>query len=211
MPIRPRCLITAFVNSNCIAFVASFQRTSTSSFTEPSSHLSPSRSVDLCSIYVHYCKSSIASCALVKTLFHWLSIIVQQSKSLLIGCCDSVHWSWTTPSEWHVICMVSLLSREPVYQKGDCSLIDIGTVYRVIASFPTQKSFGLLKASGSQINCSSSPRRKKPALESSENFDEISRKLKKPECFLLWLTRQRTFPTKKTFSVLRHVDSSKKH
>ena len=117
MPIRPRCLITAFVNSNCIAFVASFQRTSTSSFTEPSSHLSPSRSVDLCSIYVHYCKSSIASCALVKTLFHWLSIIVHQSKSLLIGCCDSVHWSWTTPSEWHVICMVSLLSREPVYQR----------------------------------------------------------------------------------------------
>ncbi|CAH3191411.1 unnamed protein product, partial [Porites evermanni] len=25
-----------------------------------------------------------------------------------------------------------------------------------------------------------------------------SRKLNKPECFLLWLTRQRTFPTKKT-------------
>ena len=32
MPIRPRCLITAFVNSNCTAFVASFQRTSTSKF-----------------------------------------------------------------------------------------------------------------------------------------------------------------------------------
>ena len=31
--------------------------------------------------------------------------------------------------------MASLLSRESVCRKDDCSLIDIGTVYRVIASF----------------------------------------------------------------------------
>ena len=91
MPIRPRCLIAAFVNSNCTAFVSSFQRTSASSFTEPSSHPPPSPSVDLCSIYVHWCKFSIVSFELVKTLFHWLSIIVYQSWSLLIDCCDSLH------------------------------------------------------------------------------------------------------------------------
>ena len=47
MPIRRRCLITEFINSNCTAFVASFQRTSALSFTEPSPHPSPSSSVDL--------------------------------------------------------------------------------------------------------------------------------------------------------------------
>ena len=67
--------------------------------------------------------------------------------------------------------MASLLSREPVCQKEDhCSPFDIGNVYRVIASLPTLKTFGLLKTSGSQIYCSSSPHRKK-ALESSEIFD----------------------------------------
>ena len=46
-------------------------------------------------------------------------------------------------------------------------------------------------------------------MESSERFERTSRKLNKPECFLLWLTRQRTFPTKKPFSVFRYVGSSK--
>ena len=61
--------------------------------------------------------------------------------------------------------MASLLSteRQPVCRKEDFSPFDIGTVYRV--------SFGLLKASGSQIYCSSFPRRKKP-LESSESLDK---------------------------------------
>ena len=61
MPIRRRCLITEFFNSNCTAFVASFQRTSALSFTEPSPHPSPSRSVDLCSI-----------CALVQIFYCFL-------------------------------------------------------------------------------------------------------------------------------------------
>ena len=114
-------------------------------------------------------RSLLQKCALVKTLFHWLSIILQQSKSLLIGSCNLVHWSWTTRSEWRF--MASLLSREPVCWKEDCSPFDIGTVYRVIASFTNaEKSFGLLKESGSQIYWSSSPRRKKP-VESSASFD----------------------------------------
>ena len=41
MPIPPRCSITEFVNSNCTAFVASFQRTSALSFTDPSPHPFP--------------------------------------------------------------------------------------------------------------------------------------------------------------------------
>ena len=84
MPIPPRCSITEFVNSNCTAFVASFQRTSALSFTEPSSHPSPSPSADLCSIcalvqifYCFLCTSqnslSLAehNCAQVKVSFHW--------------------------------------------------------------------------------------------------------------------------------------------
>jgi len=41
---------TEFVNSNCIAFFTSLQRTSALSFTEPSPHPSPSPYVDLCTI-----------------------------------------------------------------------------------------------------------------------------------------------------------------
>ena len=86
-------------------------------------------------------RSLCSICALVQifycflctsqTLFHWLSIIMLQSKSLFIGCCDSVHRSWTTRSEWRV--MASL--KEPVCRKEDYLLIDIGTLYRVISSF----------------------------------------------------------------------------
>ena len=85
MPIRRRCLITEFFNSNCTVFVASFQRTSALSFSEPSPHPSPSYSVDLCSIcalvqifYSFLCTSrnslSLAehNCAPVKVSFHWL-------------------------------------------------------------------------------------------------------------------------------------------
>lgn len=85
MPIRRRCLITEFFNSNCTAFFASFQRTSALSFTEPSPHPSPSRSVDLCSIcalvQIFYCflctsRNSLSlaehNCAPVKVSFHWL-------------------------------------------------------------------------------------------------------------------------------------------
>ena len=93
---------------------------------------------------MHWCKWSIVSCALVNTLFHWLSIIVHQSKSPLIGCCDSVHWSWTTRSEWRV--MASLLSKEPVCRKEDCLLIDIGTVYRVIPSFTDAEKFWFIES-----------------------------------------------------------------
>ena len=53
----------------------------------------PPPPLQICAQYVHQCKVSIVSCALVKTLFHLLSIIVHQSKSLFIGCCDSVHQS----------------------------------------------------------------------------------------------------------------------
>ena len=68
--------------------------------------------------------------------------------------------------------MASLLSsREPVCGKEDCSPFDIGTVCtESLPRLPTLKSLGLLKAFGSQIYCSSSRRRKKPA-ESSESFD----------------------------------------
>ena len=47
---------------------------------------------------------------------------------------------------------------------------------------PTQNNFGLLKASGSQIYCSSSPRRKKP-LESSESFDRTIAEVKQTRMF----------------------------
>ena len=104
--------------------------------------------------------------------------------------------------------MASLLSREPVFERKIVHWLILVPCIESLPRLPSQKSFGLLKASGSQIYCSSSPRGKKP-LESSESFDRASQKLNKPECFLLWLTKQRTFPTKKTFSVLGFVDSSK--
>ena len=67
--------------------------------------------------------------------------------------------------------MASLLSREPVCRKEDCSPFDISTMYRlrVIALFTDTGKFRFIESSGSQIYCSSSPRQKKP-LESSECF-----------------------------------------
>ena len=96
MPIRRRCLITEFFYSNCTAFVASFQRTSALSFTGPSPHPSPSRSVDLCSIcalvQISYCflctsRNSLSlaehNCAPVKVSFHWLLAIQCTSRELV--------------------------------------------------------------------------------------------------------------------------------
>ena len=156
MPIRSRCLITQFVNSNCTAFVFSFQRTSALSFTEPSPQTPPPLpSVDLCSIcalvqifYCFLCTSqnslSLAehNCALVKVSSHWLL----RFSALVVN-----YSIWVT---CHGV----------VTFKGTC----LSIVHRLISfpRLPTQKSFGLLKVSGSQIYCSSSPCRKKP-LESS--------------------------------------------
>ena len=42
--------------------------------------------------------------------------------------------------------MASLLSREPVNRKEDCSLTNIGTVYRVIASFTDAKKFWFIES-----------------------------------------------------------------
>ena len=42
--------------------------------------------------------------------------------------------------------MASLLSKEPVCRKEDCSLIDIGTVYRVISSFTDTEKFWFIES-----------------------------------------------------------------
>ena len=42
--------------------------------------------------------------------------------------------------------MVSLVSKEPVCRKEDCLLIDIGTVYRVICSFPDAEKFWFIES-----------------------------------------------------------------
>ena len=199
MPIRRRCLITEFFNSNCTAFFASFQRTSALSFTEPSPHPSPSHSVDLCSIcalvrifYCFLCTSrnslSLAehNCAPVKVSLHWLLRF-----SALV-----VNWSiWVTchgVATFKGIC---------ICRNEDCSLIDIGTVFRVISSFTDAEKFWFIESVW-KPDLLFEFRRKKH-LESSESFDRTIaelRKLNKPECFQLRLTRQRTFLTKKTFS-----------
>ena len=148
MPIPPRCSITEFVNSNCTAFVASLQRTSALSFTEPSPHPSPSPSVDLCSIcalvqifYCFLCTSqnslSLAehNCAPVKVSFHWLL----RFSALVVNY-----------SIWVVFQRNLFVERNIVYW-----LISLPCI-ESFARLPTQKRFGLLKASGSQIYCSRS-------------------------------------------------------
>ena len=89
---------------------------------------------------------------------------------------------------------LSCLLKEPVCRKEDRLLIDIGTVYRVIPRLPMQKRFGLLKASGSQIYCSSSLCRKKP-LESSENFDRTIAEVKQTTMFSDMADEAATFLT----------------
>ena len=42
--------------------------------------------------------------------------------------------------------MASLLSREPVCRKEDCSPFDIGTVYSVIASFTAAEKFRFIES-----------------------------------------------------------------
>ena len=144
MPIRRRCLITEFFNSNCTAFSASFQRTSALSFTEPSPHPSPSRSVDLCSIcalvrifYCFLCTSrnspSLAehNCAPVKVSFHWLLRF-----SALV-----VNWSiWVTCHG------VATFKGVCICRNEDCSLIDIGTVFQVISSFTDVEKFWFIES-----------------------------------------------------------------
>ena len=88
-----------------------------------------------------------------------------------------------------------------ICRNEDCLLINIGTVFRVISSFTDAEKFWFIESAW-RPDLLFEFRRKKP-LESSESFDRTIadlRKLKKPECFQLWLTRQRTFLTKKTFS-----------
>ena len=88
-----------------------------------------------------------------------------------------------------------------ICRNEDCSLIDIGTMFRVISSFTDAENFWFIESVW-KPDLLFEFRRKKP-LESSESFDRTIaelRKLNKPECFQLWLTRQRMFLTKKTFS-----------
>ena len=104
---------------------------------------------------------------------------------------------------------LSCLSREPVCRKEDRLLIDIGTVYRVIPRLPMQKRFGLLKASGSQIYCSSSLCRKKP-LESSESFDRAIAEVKQTTMFSVMADEAADVSNRRKLSlVLRYVDFSK--
>ena len=88
MPIRPRCLITEFVNSNCTTFVVSFQRTSALNFTEGSPHPFPlplpllESLLNICALvqicYCFFCTSENSlllaehNCAAVKVSSHWL-------------------------------------------------------------------------------------------------------------------------------------------
>ena len=126
-----------------------------------SPHPSPSPSVDLCSIcalvqffYCFLCTSqnslSLAehNCALVKVSFHWLlrfsALVVNYS--IRVTC--------------HVLRRNLFVETKIVYW-----LISVPCI-ESFPRLPTQLSFGLLKASGSQIYCSSSLCRKKP-LESS--------------------------------------------
>ena len=160
---------TEFVNSNCTAFFTSLQRTSALSFTEPSPHPSPSPSVDLCSIcalvqifYCFLCTSqnslSLAehNCAPVKVSSHWLLRLPCTSRELL----SDVSW------RRYFLRRVSLFVERKIVHR----LISVPCT-ESLPRLPILKSFGLLKASGSQIYCSSFPRRKKP-LESSESFDK---------------------------------------
>ena len=202
MPIPPRCSITEFVNSNCTAFVASFQWTSTLSFTEPSPRPSPSPSVDLRSIcalvqifYCFLCTSqnsfSLAehSCAPVKVSFHWLlrfsALVVNYS--IRVTC--------------HVFQRKLFVERKIVYWLISVPFID------PFPCLPTQKSFGLLKASRSL--CSSSLCRKKP-LESSESFNRTIAEVKQTTMFSVMVDKAMDISNRRKPSfVLRYVDSSK--
>ena len=74
---------------------------------------------------------------------------------------------------------------------------------------PTQKSFGLLKASGSQIYFSSTLCRKKP-LESSENFDRTIAEVEQTTMFSVMAEEAADVSNRRKPSlVLRYVDSSK--
>ena len=95
------------------------------------------------------------NCAPVKVSSHWLL----QFRALVVN-----YSSWVT-CHMHGVAT----SKGICLLKGNCSLIDIGTVqsvYRVIASFTDAKKFWFIES------------------------------VWKPR----WLTRQRAFPTKKTFS-----------
>ena len=114
--------------------------------------------------------------------------------------------------------MASLLSKEPVYRKEDCLLIDIGTVYRVISavicSFTDAEKCGFIESVWKPdllFELPVSIEVDRNLWKSAKVSTEPSRKLNNPECFQLWLTRQRTFQTKKLKPslVLRYVDSSK--
>ena len=207
MPIPPRCSITEFVNSNCTAFVASLQRSSVLSHTELSPHPSPSPSVDLCSIcalvqifYCFLCTSqnslSLAehNCAPVKVSFHWL----------LRFSTPVVNYSiWVT--SWRRYFQRNLfVERKIVYW-----LISVPCI-ESFARLPTQKVlvyWKLLEARSTvRVPCVD-----RNLWKAAKVSTEPSRKLNNPECFQLWLTRQRTFLTKnlKPSLVLRYVDSSK--
>ena len=98
--------------------------------------------------------------------------------------------------QWRAIVKALCLRRAK--ETHNCAPVKVSTTWsewriKSLPRFPTQKRFGVLKVSGSQIYSSSSPRRKKAA----KKFGQIIRKLNKPECSLLWLTMQRKFPTKK--------------
>jgi len=193
MPIHRRCLITEFFNSTGTAFVATFQRTSALSFTEPSPSPSPSCSVDLYSIFalvqVFYCflctsRNSLSladhNCAPVKVSF-------QRTSRELVDLSD-VPWRRYFQrnlylskrrlfTDWH---RYRISSDILIYQRRTDLVYWKRLEARSTVRVPSKET-----------------------LESSESFGRTIaelQKLNKPECFQLWLTRQRTFLTKKTFS-----------
>ncbi len=122
---------TEFVNSTCgTAFC--------------SSHPSPSPSVDLCSIcalvQIFYCFlcTSQHTCAPVKVSFHWLLRLPCTSREL-------VNLSFDSWRRYFRESISSFVERKSVHR-----LISVPFLPRL----PILKSFGLLKASGSQIYCS---------------------------------------------------------
>lgn len=162
--------ITEFVNPNYTAFFTSLQRTSALSFTEPISHPSLSPSVDLCSI-----------CAQVE-IFYCFLCTSQNALSLAEHNCAPVkvssHWLLRLPCTGRELLNLSDVSWPCYFQESVNLFVERKIAHRLISvpcteslpRLPMLKSFGLLKASGSQIYFSSFPLREKP-LESSESFD----------------------------------------
>ena len=101
--------------------------------------------------------AEVALVPVLLSITHW-------TKSGLLVSPPSLFTPW---SEWRV--MASVLSREPVCRKENCSLIVIGTLHRVIVSITNTKKFWLIESVWKLDVLFAFPTSKKP-LESSEHF-----------------------------------------